>query len=174
MKFRKSTPIVGLLAVLGGVGGGMATPSVRADNRCREVRARVVTTITTENCTSATGLCSTGHLIGGPFDGMTAFLTAGIAPSAGMPGVEPAANLSYSGTFTMTSPRGTLVTSDLGVLDASHAKFVEMMRTESGTGRFSNPTGTLFITGSLLNNETEFDGIVTGQLCTDADDGDND
>jgi hypothetical protein len=85
-----------------------------------------------------------------------------------MPGVEPAANLSYSGTFTLTQPGGTYVSSDLGVLDASHATFVEMMRSESGTGRFQNPSGVLSITGTLVNNETGFSGLVTGELCTDS------
>jgi hypothetical protein len=150
-----------------------ATGRVNADSRCRPVRAHIETTITTQGCTSPVGICTVGHVEGGPFDGATTFLTAGAAQSAGMPNVEPAANLSYSGTFTMTSPHGTFVTSDLGVLDASHAAFVEMMRSVSGTGRFTNPTGTLFLSGALVNEGTGFDGTITGELCTDRPDGDD-
>jgi hypothetical protein len=69
----------------------------------------------------------------------------------------------------MTSRKGNFVASDLGVLDVSRAVFTEMSRAESGTGRFSNASGVLYINGVLLNDATEFQGTVTGDLCTDRD-----
>ena len=60
----------------------------------------------------------------------------------------------------------------LDVLDVSHAVFTEMSRTESGTGRFENPSGVLYINGVLLNNATQFQGTVSGELCTDRGDDD--
>ena len=67
----------------------------------------------------------------------------------------------------MTSPKGTFVASHLGVLDAGRAVFTEMSRAQSGTGRFANPSGVLYINGILVNDLTEFQGVVTGELCTD-------
>jgi hypothetical protein len=132
----------------------------------------VDTALTSENCQSPVGLCTKGHIEGGPFHASTAFLTLNAAPSAGMPGTEPAENLSYSGTFTATQENGTFVASDLGVFDVSHAAFTELSRSVSGTGRFSNPSGTLIISGALVNNATGFDGFADGELCTDRHDDD--
>ncbi len=170
MHFSKSVPVMALLSIAGAMVSVAVSPSVKADGRCRHVHAHVQTAITTENCTSPVGLCTKGTIEGGPFDSATTFLTLGAAPSAGMPGVEPAANLSYSGTFTAVQASGTFVASDLGVLDASRAVFTELSRSVSGTGRFANPTGTLVISGALVNNETGFDGFADGELCTDRDD----
>jgi hypothetical protein len=143
--------------------------SVRADGRCRHIHAKVETALSSVNCASPVGLCTTGTIDGGPFHAATTFLTLDVAPSAGMPAVEPAANLSYSGTFTATQNDGTFVASDLGVFDVSHAAFAELSRSVSGTGRFSNPTGTLIISGALVNNATGFDGYADGELCTDGE-----
>ena len=167
IRFAKSVPIVAVVAATAGFSTVATEESVQAHARCRHIDAHVFTQLTTENCASPVGLCTTGHIDGGPFHSATAFLTLGAAPSAGMPGVEPAANISYSGTLTATQGNGTIILSDLGVLDAQRAAFTELSRTVSGTGRFSNPTGTLVISGALVDNETAFDGSMTGELCTD-------
>jgi hypothetical protein len=86
-----------------------------------------------------------------------------------MPGVEPAANLSYSGVLTIRTRRGTLITHDLGVLDAATASFTEMERPASGTGIFANPRSVFFISGAIVNNGTGFDGELYGELCTGSD-----
>jgi hypothetical protein len=85
-----------------------------------------------------------------------------------MPGVEPAANLSYSGQLTIVTRDGTLVTNDLGVLDATHLAFTEMERPNSGTGVFANPdTNTFFISGSIVDNGQGFQGNLSGVACFD-------
>jgi hypothetical protein len=170
MRFTKSVPLVALLSVSAAAGGVSISPNVSAGDRCRHVRAHVHTTLVSAGCQSPVGICTTGTVDGGPFEGATTFLTLNAAPSAGMPGTEPAANLSYSGTFTVTQRSGTFVASDLGVLDPGHAAFTEMTRSVSGTGRFENPTGTLFISGQIVDNSTAFDGFITGELCTDRGD----
>jgi hypothetical protein len=86
-----------------------------------------------------------------------------------MPAVEPAANLSYSGVLTITTRRGTLVTHDLGVLDATTASFTEMERPASGTGIFANVSSVFFISGAIVNNGMGFDGELYGELCTSSD-----
>jgi hypothetical protein len=57
------------------------------------------------------------------------------------------------------------VVHDLGVIDGVHSDFTELERPVSGTGRFANATNVFFISGSLLNNGTEFDGEISGELC---------
>jgi hypothetical protein len=114
------------------------------------------------------GLCTVGTITGaGVLDGTTSFVALGVAPSAGMPTVEPAANLSYSGQLTIVTPDGTLVTRDVGVLDAAHLAFTEMERPASGTGVFANSgNAVFFISGSIVNNGQGFQGALSGTLCT--------
>ena len=142
---------------------------VSADNRCLPVRGTINSVYTTQNCTSPIGLCTTGTITGGDqLDGNTSFVALDAAPSAGMSGVEPAANLSYSGQLTIVAHEGTLVTNDLGVLDATHLAFTEMERPSSGTGVFANPeTNTFFISGSIVDNGQGFQGNLSGFACFD-------
>jgi hypothetical protein len=172
MKLWKSIPVAALAFLAPSVASVGYSQDVKAKEHCRSVHAKVRTDITTENCQSPVGLCTKGHIEGGPFHAATAFLTLNIAPSAGMPGTEPAENFSYSGFFHATQDNGSFVASDLGVLDVSHSAFTELSRSVSGTGKFANPTGTLVISGALVNNATGFDGFADGTLCTDRDDDD--
>jgi hypothetical protein len=143
---------------------------VHAEQGCHRVHGRIQSTFTSTDCTSPVGLCTEGAITGaGPLDGATTFLALDFAPSAGMPTVEPSANLSYSGVLTIKARRGTLVTHDLGVLDAATASFTEIERPASGTGIFTTVSSVFFISGALVNNGTGFDGELSGELCT-ADD----
>lgn len=135
---------------------------------CRPVHGAIHSVFTTQNCTSPVGLCTTGTIIdSGILDGATTFIALGVAPSAGIPGgVEPPANLSYSGQLTITASNGTLITHDLGVLDATHLAFSEIERPFSGTGIFANPgSSVFFISGSIVDNGNGFQGDLTGTLC---------
>jgi hypothetical protein len=146
------------------------TTSTYAEEGCHWVHGRIQSTFTSTNCASPVGQCTEGMITGaGPLDSATTFLALDAAPSAGMPGVEPAANLSYSGVLTITTRRGILVTHDLGVLDAANASFTEMERPASGTGIFANASSVFFISGAIVNNGTGFDGELYGELCTGSD-----
>ncbi len=150
-------------------GLGFATTTY-ADEGCHRVHGRIQSTFTTTNCTSPIGLCTEGMITGaGPLDSATTFLALDAAPSAGLPAVEASANLSYSGVLTIRAKRGTLVTHDLGVLDAATASFSEIERPASGTGIFANVSSVFFISGALVNNGTGFDGELYGELCTGGD-----
>ena len=82
--------------------------------------------------------------------------------------VEPAANLSYSGQLTIVAKHGTLVTNDLGVLDAARLAFTEMERPASGTGVFANPGNSVFfISGAIIDNGQGFQGNLSGSICVD-------
>src|SRR5262249_38162030 len=122
-------------------------------------------------CPSPVGLCTKGAITGaGVLNAATTFFALSVAPSAGMPGVEPAANLSYSGQLTINARHGALITRDLGVLDASQLLFAELDRPASGTGRFENPSGAIFISGKIVDNGSGFLGDLSGELCVDDDD----
>jgi hypothetical protein len=146
-----------------------STFEVSAHNRCLPVWGTIKSVFTTQNCTSPIGLCTVGTITGSDLiNGNTSFVALDAAPSAGMPGVEPAANLSYSGQLTIVARDGTLVTNDLGVLDATHLAFTEMERPSSGTGVFANPeTNTFFISGSIVDNGQGFQGSLSGFACFD-------
>jgi hypothetical protein len=122
-------------------------------------------------CTSPVGLCTVGTITGaGPLNGVTTFVALAVAPSAGLPpSLESAANLSYTGQLTIVTANGTLVTRDLGVLDAAHLAFTEMERPASGTGVFANPgSSVFFISGSIVDNGQGFQGDLSGVICSAA------
>jgi hypothetical protein len=157
-----------LLTLLILVAVGALTRTVRADESCQPVHGTIKSVFTAQNCTSPVGLCTVGTITGaGPLDGTTTFVALGVVPSAGLPTVEPTANLSYSGQLTIDTANGTLVTHDLGVLDAPHLSFTELERPASGTGVFANPSSVVFfISGSIVNNGQGFQGNLSGIVCT--------
>ena len=134
---------------------------------CRPVHGMIHSVFFTQNCTSPIGLCTAGTISdAGILDGTTTFVAANVAPSAGMPMNELPANLSYSGQLTIVASNGTLVTKDLGVLDAKHFAFTEIERPASGTGVFANPvTSVFFISGSIVDNGNGFQGDLSGTVC---------
>ena len=134
---------------------------------CRPVHGTIHSVFNKQNCTSPVGLCTTGTITdAGPLDGATTFSALNVAPSAGLAPQEAPANLSYSGQLTIVASHGTLVTNDLGVLDAAHLAFTEIERPASGTGVFANPgTSVFFISGSIVDNGTGFQGDLTGTVC---------
>jgi hypothetical protein len=144
---------------------------VRANDACQPVHGTINSLFTTQNCTSPVGLSTTGDITGsGRLDGSTTFVAEAIAPSAGLSPIELAANLSYSGQLTIVTSRGTLVTHDLGVLDAAHKSFTEMERLAAGTGMFANTGSTVFfIAGSIVANGQGFQGRLSGTICAAGD-----
>ena len=164
--FRKFVMVTLAFASVGGVAGEMMLGSTPPPVTCRPVHGTIHSVFTTQNCTSPVGLCTIGTITdAGVLDGGTSFTALAIAPSAGLQG-EPQANLSYSGQLTIAASNGTLVTKDLGVLDANHLAFTEIERPASGTGIFANPgSSVFFISGSIVDNGQGFQGDLTGTVC---------
>lgn len=174
MRLVKPIGLVGVVSIVAAVAASSASREVRAKERCHRVHGTTSSLLTTENCTSPVALCTTGTITGGgKLDGAFFFLALDAAPSAGMPAVEPAANLSFSGQLTITAKEGTLVARDLGVLDAVNGFFTEVDRPVSGTGPFANPSHDFFISGTLNSAGDGFDGTLSGTLCTDGDIGED-
>jgi hypothetical protein len=170
---RLSSKFVQIASALGGVGGVAVTAMLAATQApvtCRPVHGAIHSVFTTENCSSPVGLCTSGTITdAGVLNGSTTFTALAVAPSAGL-GNEIAANLSYSGQLTIVTSNGTLLTNDLGVLDAGHLAFTEMERPASGTGIFSNPgSSVFFISGSIVDNRQGFQGDLTGTVCVSGD-----
>ena len=166
----KPVGLLAMLSILGVVGTSAVSPDVQARNRCHHVRGTSHSLFTAENCPSPVGLCTSGTIKGaGMLDGALMFFAFDAAPSAGMPATEPSANLSFSGNVTITAKRGTLITHDLGVLDAVNGFFTEVERPASGTGIFTNPSNDWFISGAVTDNGNGFTGEFSGMLCTDGD-----
>jgi hypothetical protein len=110
---------IGMVSIMALAAFGIGVRSVHADGSCNPVHGTINSVFSSQNCTSPVGLCTVGTITGaGALDGTTTFTALGVAPSAGLPTVELAANLSYSGQLTIVTADGTLVTRDLGVLDA--------------------------------------------------------
>jgi hypothetical protein len=170
VRFIKPIGLVATLSVLGAAGTTMATGNLHAKDRCHKVHGKTNSLITTQNCPSPVQLCTSGQVTGGgPLDGAFFFQAFDVAPSAGMPGVEPGANLSFSGQLTVTTKGGTLIARDLGVVDSVNGFFTEVDRPQSGTGIFANPSNDFFINGTVVDNGGGFSGVISGTLCTDGD-----
>jgi len=166
-RFSKSHVAILALGVVVGTVASVRSISTPPPVTCRPVHGTIHSVFTTLNCTSPIGLCTTGAITdAGPLDGSTTFTALAAAPSAGVSGQEPPENLSYSGQLTIVASHGTLVTKDLGVLDANHLAFTEIERPSSGTGVFANPGGSVFfISGSIVDNGQGFQGDLTGTVC---------
>src|SRR6266511_2467594 len=133
-----------------------------AHSRCHRIDddGGLQSSATTDGCTSPVGLCTAGvfkgdHLL----RGTTSFVADGIAPAAGMPAVEAASTLSYSGLLTITTQHGTLTTRDTGIFDTAAGLFASRDIVVGGTGVFAGATGHIFFTGT---GTTSFDSVASG------------
>ena len=115
---------------------------------------------------SEVGLCSAGTIASGLLRGSKEAVYHAFGASAGMPGVEPTSTLSYSGTSVFHTERGDLHTSFVGVLDTTRFVFTEISRVTSGSGRFTDATGNIFISGTVAADGTSFESRMTGEIET--------
>jgi hypothetical protein len=140
--------------------------SATARSRCHKLDedAGIQGALAPDGCTSPVGLCTAGVFVGDPLLRGTTSLTAdGIAVAAGMPAVEAATTLSYSGLLTITTRRGTLTTRDTGIFDtAGTGLFASRDVIVGGTGIFEGATGHIFYTGTGV---TKFDAHASGEIC---------
>jgi hypothetical protein len=155
------------VALLGGLGAvGLMTRRAEANRGCKKIHGRIVVEVTTDNCTSPVLLCTRGTIQGGgSLNGSTAFTTLALAPSAGLAPIVPATTLSYTGQLTITARGGTLVLTDVGILEQGTARFTELDSVVSGTGDFAGNTGLWTISGVVTGGGTGFDGNIEGTLC---------
>lgn len=111
------------------------------------------------------GVCAAGTINAGPLKGTTATVYYGMSISAGMTNVEPASTFSYFGVQTIHTAHGDLHARAVGIADNVRHVFTEISRVIGGTGRFTNATGNLFVSGTLSANGTNFQSRITGEIC---------
>ena len=148
-----------VVALVSAAPGQAKSPEV-----CRRVNARLATVVFMDGCLSPIGVCAEGviardRLIRGRTD-VTMLSLQPIDVS-----YEPPTTLSFVGDRLIETRRGNLNLRITGSLDTARGEFAELMRVESGTGRFENATGTLYLTGTSNAEGTEFFGDVTGRVC---------
>jgi hypothetical protein len=141
---------------LGALGIAASSPARAApDEQCFTVNGGIIEGRLTSPTTTE------GTLRGaGPLNGSTALAIETFAASAGLPGV-PIDTLSYTGTFEITTNRGTLTLRDVGVFDSdldTDGEFTSRGRVIEGTGRWEGATGVVFFWG-----DTEPDGTFTAE-----------
>ena len=107
---------VGFLLVMVG-----SASNAFAHQRCFDVWSRLTTSFgaCTDDFSSPLGLCSSGRLRGWDLSGNTRFRALSAAYSAGMPEVEAATTLSYSGDLEISTWQGTLRLKDVGLSDVA-------------------------------------------------------
>ncbi len=148
---RKSQFIGASLLLISSVAIG-----VSADNQCESIDTEISSTFTT-GCPSPIGICTTGTIASGLLKGTTSFTALSLGP-----GPAPF-TMVYTGTLSITTDKGTLNISDVGVLDQTNNVFSEIDRIGSSSGIFSGAKGILFISGT--QTATGFNGKVTGNVC---------
>jgi hypothetical protein len=116
---------------------------------------------------SPVGFCASGSVSSGLLKGSKEAVYQGFSLSAGMPGIEDPSTFSYLGTQVFRTAKGDLHMSVIGVQDSRRQVFSEIARITGGTGRFTNATGNLFISGTLTPDGTAFQSRVTGQVYFD-------
>ena len=109
--------------------------------------------------------CAVGTVKNGLLKGSKEAVYKGASFSVGMPNVEPASTLAYSGTQVFHTEKGDLHMSVVGVSDNARLVFTEIARITGGTGRLSNATGNLFISGTFAPDGVSFQSTITGEIC---------
>jgi hypothetical protein len=133
------------------------------DDRCKEIKATLATTLVTENCPSPVHLCAAGLITRDELiSGRTFVSVLGVAPSIGLPGIESPTSVSLAGQRSITTSHGTLFFRLITVFDTLRGEFAEIDRVTGGTGKFEGATGTLWLTGT---GTTVFEGKAAGQIC---------
>jgi len=157
---------LGLLVGLFTAGAvGLWARETVAKPRCHRLNgnAGIRASVVTDGCTSPVGLCTAGVFEGnGLLHGTTSFVADGLAPAAGMPGVEAPTTLSYSGLLTISTHRGTLTTRDTGIFDTAAGLFSSRDVIVGGTGIFAGATGHLLINGT---GTSSFESVASGEIC---------
>jgi hypothetical protein len=136
------------------------------DGRCKQVRAKEHAVRVIEGCTSPVGFCVEGVIAGGGWiNGKTKATILGLAPSVGLPGIEPETTLSAAGDRTIETSQGTLTLRFTAVFDTVRGEFSELLRVTEGTGKFLGATGTLYLNGRLSADGISIEGDFTGVIC---------
>ena len=142
----------------------LASSAARADRGCSAVNGPIVTTYTTDGCTSPVGVCTVGTAQLGRKAATTRFTALTITPA------DPSgAVLLYTGELVITTRKGSVTIHDAGVLNAATGEFFELQKVVGGTKSYKHATGLLTSQGTATG--TGFSGTLTGEVCRVDDEG---
>ena len=153
-------------AAIAGLMIGLGSLSARASDdsqTCAAVNAPITASFFVDGCTSPFGVCTAGVIPSGLLTGTTLFTVLTLQPG------ETQEMLLYTGEFVISTFYGDVVIHDQGALSSPDGTFFEFDEIVSGTGKFSNASGTLFSQG--VSTGTGFDSTISGQICGTPDDG---
>lgn len=135
----------------------LASSGARADHACKSVDGPIVTTFTTDQCTSPVGICTVGTVQLDHEVATTRFTALTLSP-----GPTPDVLL-YTGLLTITTRSGTITIQDSGMLDAATGQFLEVDQVVGGTRSYKKASGLL--TSQGVATGTGFSGTLTGEIC---------
>lgn len=74
---------------------------------------------------------------------------------------------SYTDDFAITSSKGVLKASNVGVFDVVAGLFSEIARIDpsASTGRFAGATGVLYVNGTTTDGGATFQAEISGEVC---------
>lgn len=171
MKLVKSLGI-GLIAA--GLAVGVHQRRSVASPHCHAVKGTISSSIAPTGCTSPVGLCTAGTITDGALGGSSYYVAGGLAPAPTMSG-DSGSFLSYTGTLTITTNRGSLTLEDKGIVNfVPSGSFTEFDHVVAGTGAFANATGTVFFSGLVNATGSGLDAALSGQICGIDHDGQDD
>ena len=127
---------------------------------CKAVKGTIKAT-QVQDCDSPTKICTSGHFKSSILNGTTSFKAAALAATPSEP--DMSTSFSYIGDLTISSKKGNVVIKDMGVFDMKTKNFTETARHISGTGKYANVSGEIFIHGQAT--DTGYTSKVFGKLC---------
>ena len=147
------------------VASALAVPEASgADAKCKHVHAHAESSVLA--CSeSPLGLCTAGEVTcNGLLKGTTFFVATALGPGAD-PGDTTVA--SDAGLWTLTTSKGTLTASTIGMLDQANQLFFDIGRITGGTGRFAGATGTVYFYGTFAGAfpALTFDVRIDAEVC---------
>jgi hypothetical protein len=141
-------------------GGASSSAEPRAKPRCVKVNGTLTSALSTEDCASPVGICTTGEFKGnGLLNGPITFTGDSLGPASP---AEAPTTLVYSGVLTIYAKQGTLTLRDTGIFDTANGLVAARDIVLGGTGIFEGATGYIFFNGVGTNS---FVHQASGEIC---------
>lgn len=141
-------------------GGASAWASSRARPKCVKVNGTLASALSTGDCSSPVGICTSGEFTGdGLLNGPITFTGDSIGPASP---AEAPTTLVYSGILTIYAKQGTLTLRDTGIFDTGNGLVAARDLVLGGTGIFEGATGYIFFNG---RGTTSFVHEASGEIC---------
>jgi hypothetical protein len=129
-----------------------------AEPSCHKVSATITDALTSENCPSPIGVCTTGTITGDGLLNGSVFIVANAVAPAATPGA-----LTFDIEMHITTARGTLTFQGANIFDPARGVLSAILVSPVGTGGFEDVTGRLFANSDTASSPSV--GELRGELC---------